>query len=267
MTPEPIMLPPLIEPMTPVAPLPVPLVRLTLTPHEIEIVPGREAFIQVLIANQGQQTERFYLRVEGLPPDWVTVPENRLTLGPGQQDILQINVLNTLSKGTEPGQRTFIVRVSPESAPDIVSVVTGYVHIKESISFLAELEPTRVRPSAPMKVKVHNTGNMEATFTIMGRTADGEQTIHFQGQAGRLLLQPGQQGELPLTLQTASRPLIGKPQTIPFRVQVRASHGDSQVLLGQLDITPLLPIWLLVLGGLGCLLTTVLLLLLPSLLT
>ena len=267
MTPEPLILPPLIEPMTPVAPLPVPLVRLTLTPHEVEIVPGREAFIQVLIANQGQQSERFYLRVEGLPPEWVTVPENRLTLAPGQQDILQINVLNTLSKGTEPGQRTFIVRVSPESAPDIVSVITGYVHIKESISFMAELEPARVRPATPFKVKVHNTGNMEATFSVMGRMAEGEEQAQFLGQTGRLTLKPGQVGELPLTLQAGSRPLIGKPRIIPFRVQVRASHGDSQVLLGELDMTPLLPLWIWAMGGLGCLLATFLLLLLPSLLT
>ena len=132
--PEAMTLPPLLEPMTPVSPLPVPLVRLTLIPNELKLMPGREAFFQVVIANQGQMAERFYLRVEGLPPDWVSIPENQLFLEAGQQDILQINVLNTLDKNIEPGQRTFIVRVSPESAPDIVIAVTGYVQIEPCIS-------------------------------------------------------------------------------------------------------------------------------------
>jgi len=236
-------IPPLIEPMTPVSPLPVPLVRLTLVPTEIEIVPGREAFIQVIIANQGQMAERFYLRVEGLPAEWVSIPENKLFLEPGQQDILQINIMNTLDKTIEPGQRTFIVRVSPETAPDIISVVIGHVHIKECISFTATLEPERVRPHIPCHIHIHNLGNIETAFSIMARADETDAPLQFVGQAGRVVLAPGQQGSLPLTIETTARPLWGKRQNIPFRVQIRASHGDSQIKLGQLEIVPMLPLW------------------------
>lgn len=240
---EPMITPPLIEPMTPVSPLPVPLVRLTLVPMEIEIVPGREAFIQVIIANQGHQAERFYLRVEGLPADWVSIPENKLFLEAGAQDILQINIMNTLDKTIEPGQRTFVVRVSPETAPDIISVVTGHVHIKECISFTATLEPERVRPHVPCHIHIHNQGNIETAFSIMARSVETDAPLQFVGQAGRVVLAPGQQGSLPLTIETASRPLWGKRQNIPFRVQIRASHGDSLVKLGQLEIVPMLSLW------------------------
>jgi len=237
-------IPPLIEPMTPVSPLPVPLVRLTLVPTEVEIVPGREAFIQIIIVNQGQMAERFYLRVEGLPAEWVSIPENKLFLEPGQQDILQINIMNTLDKTIEPGQRTFIVRVSPETAPDIISVVTGHVHIKECISFTATLEPERVRPHVPCHIHIHNLGNIETAFSIMARADEVDVPLQFVGQAGRIVLAPGQQGSLPLTIETASRPLWGKRQNIPFRVQIRASHGDSQIQLGQLEIVPMLSLGL-----------------------
>ncbi|MBK9051326.1 MAG: FHA domain-containing protein [Chloroflexi bacterium] len=243
---EPMSGPPLIEPMTPVSPLPVPLVRLTLVPSELEIVPGKEAFIQVIIANQGHQAERFYLRVEGLPADWVSIPENQLLLEAGAQDILQINIMNTLDKTIEPGQRTFIVRVSPETAPDIISVATGHVHIKECISFAATLEPERVRPRVPCLVHIHNLGNTETAFSIMARSVETDAPLEFVGQAGRVVLAPGEQGSLPLTIETPLRPLWGRRQNIPFRVQIRASHGDSQIKLGQLEIVPVLSLWSLV---------------------
>lgn len=262
--PEAMTIPPLIEPMTPVAPLPVPLVRLTLIPNEIKLMPGREAFFQVVVANQGQSAERFYLRVEGLPPDWVSIPENQLFLEAGEQDILQINVLNTLEKNIEPGQRTFIVRVSPETAPDIVSAVTGYVQIEPCISFYAELKPERVRPHTSCMVQIHNSGNVTTTFSILSRTETENETVQFAGQSEQLTLIPGQTGHLPLTIKTTTRPLWGKQKTIPFRVQVRASHGDSQIKVGQLDIIPIFPIWLLLTTGFICLLLTLLLIFLPN---
>ncbi|MCL4869701.1 MAG: FHA domain-containing protein [Anaerolineae bacterium] len=257
---------PLIEPMTPVSPLPVPLVNLTLIPTMVEITPGQESFIQVLITNQGQMAERFYLQVEGLPPTWVSIPENRLVLEAGEQDVLQINLLNTLERAVEPGQRTFIVRVSPETAPDIVTVATGYVQIKENISFTATLTPEQVRPQQPCVVQIHNLGNIETTFALLARTSDNETPLQFTGQAERLRLAPGQQGSLPLTIWTSTRPLWGKPQTIPFRVQIKASHGDTQIKVGEIEIPPIMPLWVLLATGLFCLLITLFLLLLPQLL-
>ncbi|MBP8000184.1 MAG: protein kinase [Chloroflexi bacterium] len=255
--------PPLIEPMTPVSPLPVPLVRLTLIPVEIELTPGRESFIQVVVTNQGQHPERFYMRVEGLPPEWVSIPENQLYLEAGAQDILQINILNTLEKNIEPGQRTFIVRVSPETAPDIISVVTGYVNIKESISFATEMMPMAVWPGSSCTIHIRNLGNVETTFSLLARANDLADSLSFTGQGERLVLAPGQEGDLSLTVQMSTRPLMGRQKAIPFRVQIRASQGESQVKVGQINITPVIPWWWWLAGGTLCLLTSLLVLLLP----
>ena len=100
-------------------------------------------------------------------------------------------------------------------------------------------------------------------FSILARSHDGEESLQFDGQAGKLTLAPDQEDTLPLTVLTPTRPLWGQRQTIPFRVQVRANHGESEIKVGQLDIMPVFPIWLLMLTGLVAVFLILLLIFFP----
>jgi hypothetical protein len=128
-----------------------------------------------------------------------------------------------------------------------VAAVSGRVVVKPFERFAADMQPARLRNGGISRVLVINEGNVESTYTVTGR--DPADAIRFEGQRGRLKLDPEQKGTVDLHIRPKARPFLGRGMLLPYEVQVVAASGARQSLAGQLDVRPILPSWVPVVFG------------------
>jgi serine/threonine protein kinase len=109
--------------------------------------------------------------------------------------------------------------------------------------FSIDMRPKRLTSGGTCRVLVRNEGNSEVTYSVLGR--DSSQAIAFEQDRTTLRLAPDQRGTVDLELKAAERPLFGSGKSLSFEVRVASTSGDQQALAGQLDVRPIVPIWVL----------------------
>jgi serine/threonine protein kinase len=221
---------------------------LVVTPTNLEVPAGSRADIQVELFNQGMTVDHFRLQVEDLPDEWVTLAQDSVQLMPGSQGTLPITVHPPQDSSAPAGEYPYRLVASSLANQADVATVSGRVIVQPYERFTADMQPTRLRNSGLGRVLVINQGNIESSYTIVGR--DPADAVHFEGQRGRLKLEPGQKGTVDLRIRAKHRPFLGRGTLLPYEVQVVGPANSRQTLQGQLEVRPILPPWVLPLLGL-----------------
>jgi hypothetical protein len=220
-----------------------------ITPTNVDVAPGGRADVQVQLLNQGMTVDHFRLEIEGLPPDWVTIHQKSIQLMPGSEGFMTLTIHPPQASEAPAGAHPYRLVVHSATNPNESAAIAGQVIIKGYERFRVDMRPARLRHGQMTRVLVINESNAEMNFTILGR--DPAEAIEFEGQRGRMKLEPGQKGTQDLVLTAKNRRLIGSPITMPFEVQVTAPSGARQTIPGQLEAPARLPSWVpIVLGGL-----------------
>jgi hypothetical protein len=218
----------------------------TIQPTQVEVAPGGQAPIQVTLLNQGVTVDHFKVRVEELPGDWHTIPQDTLQLMPGSQGALSLIIHPPSRAAARAGVYHYRIVVTSTQGRETASA-EGQVVVRPLERFTSDIRPARVPNGGVCRVLVRNDGNAPASYTIVAR--DPADLLRFGNSPGRLELEPGEKGTHDLH-PAARRPLTGAPASLPFEVQVTSHAGDRQVKSGQLEVRPLLPPWALPLLGL-----------------
>jgi eukaryotic-like serine/threonine-protein kinase len=211
-------------------------------PTNIEVIPGGRADVQVELFNQGMTVDHFHLKSDGLPPEWTSIPQSTIQLMPGGRSMLPVTVHPPQSALARAGSHPYRLVIQSASNPGETATLTGQVILKPFERFTADMRPARLPHGGLARVLVINEGNAENTFTVIGR--DPADRIRFEGQRGRLKLDPGAKGTLDLKLAAKERPWLGRTDSWPFEIQVKTASAMPKSLPGQLEVPARLPIWL-----------------------
>ena len=215
-------------------------------PTNTELSPGQSSEIQVELLNQGSATDHFLLKVEGVPPSWVTLPHDAIQLQPGAQSSLPVTIHPPKNSSARSGQHRYRLVVVSQNNPQEQAAVSGTVQIRPFTQFAIDMRPRELTNNGLCRVLVRNDGNYDATFNLSG--GDGAKAVQFEQPTQQITIPAGGKDTVDFQVSSAERPFTGNPRTHPFTIQV-SSGPETQALQGQLTTKPILPGWLIPVFG------------------
>ncbi len=215
-------------------------------PTNTEISPGQTAEIQVELLNHGSSADHFSLKLEGLPPSWVSLPDEAIQLRPGAQSSLPVTIHPPKNSTARSGQHRYRLVVVSQRSPSEQAAVSGTVQIRPFTQFAIDMRPREVTNNGVCRVLVRNDGNFDATYSLTG--SDGTKAVQFEQASQQITVPAGGKDTVDFQVSSAQRPFTGNARTNPFTIQV-SSGPETQTLQGQLTTKPMLPGWLLPLFG------------------
>jgi serine/threonine protein kinase len=214
------------------------------TPH-IQVAPGSSTTLSVEVVNQSNLVDHFKVELSGLPAGWVTQPTAPLHLLPHNRDTTSITLSPPLSSSSSSGEHAFEVRVTAR-AQSVFSVATqGALTVSPFHSFVADLQPERIKGRGYAELTLHNTGNTPGIYTILAR--DREQAMRFGVDGKQFTLPAGYTEHIPIRIKSKKRPILGSAQALPFEITITPTildqPGEPQSRRGELVVRPIFPIW------------------------
>ncbi len=210
----------------------------------ITVEPGKQVSVKVDVENRTTTEDRVTLRVHGVEPAWITVPEEFVTAPPQQTVSVPFTIHPPRGLAALPtGRQRLRVEVVSQRHPNARAGVSAALNISEFVAFEASLDPPELRLPGRTVVTIRNTGNTPAEFKVMGR--DIQQVIRFRGEREGIQLQPRQVANIELALESRQANWFGEGDAYPFDIEVTASEGGKRTLPGEaiarsLISTPLL---------------------------
>ncbi len=107
---------------------------------------------------------------------------------------------------------------------------------------VADLRPRHIRNKGVCRVLLLNKGSVATDITVAASAP--QSTLRFDAPTKQLVVVPGQKGVVDFFVEPRKRPFIGRRQTIPFRLHVNSRQHEWEQLQGQLDVKPMLSVWL-----------------------
>ncbi|MCB8982885.1 MAG: protein kinase [Ardenticatenaceae bacterium] len=210
-------------------------------PTHVDVTPGQRADMQVELFNQGMTVDHFSLNMEGLPANWVTLPEESLQLMPGARGSMPVSVHPPADSSAHSGQHRYRLVVTSRSDKQESAAVSGSVTVKPFTRFGLDMRPRQLKGSGAVRLLIRNEGNFDSTFNVVGR--DPGEAIDFKTPHTRIPIMAGSSATVDMVLSPKKRPFLGAKQTLPFEMQVNTASSDQQSIAGQLEVTPIIPPW------------------------
>jgi hypothetical protein len=213
----------------------------SLIPLTVRIAPDGYQSVQVRVTNESSIVERYQVLLEGLPLEWLTIPQSAVQLMPNQDTTFNFNV-GPLPPSAPAGVYPFRLILRSTSDPRVEGYAYGNLYVQPMANFTVEISPARLKNGGSAQIRLTNSGNIQQRFSVTGEDAEGR--VVFGESERSAALEPGAQDQIGLDVHPAARPLTGKAATVPYTVDVRPEHGARQSAQGKLEVTPLIPRWL-----------------------
>lgn len=214
------------QPPTGAAPLALHMAR-----NSITVEPGQRVEVKVDVENRGDHEDKVTLRVQGLDPEWVEVPDTFTAVPPHGTVSVPFAVQPPRGRGAPSGRQRLRIEVVSQRYPEAKVGVSAALTISGFVAFEAEMEPSELRLPGRTVVTIRNTGNAPAEFKIAGR--DLQQFVRFRGEREGIPLQPNQSANVELALEPRQTNWFGEGDTYPFEIEVTATRGGKKTLPGE----------------------------------
>ena len=224
----------------------------TLPPTEVEaplalhmarntfaIDPGKRLEVKVDVENRGDQEDRVSLRVQGLDPSWVEVPDEFVTVPPRQTVSVPFAINPPRGRGAPAGRQRVRIEVVSQRYPQAKIGISAALTLSGFVAFDADMDPPELRLPGRLVVNVHNTGNAAGEFRVSGR--DLQQFIRFRGERDGIKLQPNQTANIELALEPRETNWFGEGDVYPFEIEVASAQGGKKTLPGEAIARALIP--------------------------
>ena len=159
----------------------------------VEVDPGQEVLIKAEVANRGDVDDRVSVRVQGIPPQWITSPAGFVSVAAGETTDLAIGVRPPRSTSTAVGRQRMRLELISQRHPEVAQAATVNLVVNPFFAFAASLEPAQVRLPGTITIAVKNTGSAKGDFSIVAR--DAQEALEFTGEQGRIPLDVGQMAQ------------------------------------------------------------------------
>jgi hypothetical protein len=223
----------------------------TLDPVAVAVDPGSRATARLRVRNTGDTVEEYRLSIVGDPAGWSRIEPDTLRLYPGSEGSAEISFAPPRTPDAPAGPTAYGVRVEPRENPAVRDVLEGRVTVAPFTEVRAELVPPAIaaRFRGRAAVAVDNLGNTPLTASVGARDESGR--LSFDVRPGNVQVAPGRAAFVGLEISPQATRWTGGPETHRITVSVRRS-GDAAALElnGEFEQRPVLPAWLVAVGGL-----------------
>lgn len=232
------------DPIPPGPPLPIGEdVTVRLVPQALQVEAGDRIDAHVEIANRSALTEHFYVRIQGIPVEWVSIDQKPLQLNPGDGGSLPITIHPPRHHSASAGAHNLRLIVSSEERNKQIAYAMGTLVVNPFHSFSTDFSPNQLRRNGLVQISVANEGNNADSYTISGR--DKAEGLTFIPSSSSLAVGPGQSEGCEIEVRPRRSNFFGVSQTYPFEVNISSSNSQPQAKHGTLIHPPLVPVWML----------------------
>lgn len=235
------------------------------------VTPGDTVSVGFKLIHQGLEADTLHLAVEGLPAAWVSTTQPPLTLQPGDQKTVSIDIRPPRHFQSRAGRHPFKIHLESQPALSDTVVVDCVLTVEAFSQFNSVLTPPALSLGENVRLTIDNTGNIPDSYLLSWSGAgdnlgfawigdslpDNNPTIDERG-AVKLRIPAGQQVTLHFQPKlNTGLSLIGT-QVYPFQVTVESADGTRQAHSGEVTSQGLIPVWfvqlaILILVGTLCL--------------
>jgi eukaryotic-like serine/threonine-protein kinase len=210
-----------------------------MTRDKIVAEPGQRVEVKVDVENRGAQEDRVTVRVQGVDPTWVSVPEEFVPVASGQTVPVAFAIKIPRSRGTPTHRQRIRIELVSQRYPQLKIGTSADLVPGNFVTFDAKIEPADVRLPGRTLVTIHNNGNVAARFSITGREL--QQQIRFRGERDDIVLQPNQTANIELALDMRQTNWLGQGEIYPFEIEVATGNHGKKVLPGEAEAQAIIP--------------------------
>jgi len=213
------------------------------------VTPGESAATTLTVVNAGTVVEQFETSVKGVPPDWVTVQPDVVSLMPGAEAPVAIRFHPPRAFDSTPGPRDFFVSTVSTVSAEASGTATGSFDVGTFEEIGVALTPQRSETArkAQHRVTIVNQGNAPTLLTL--DASDPDEALAFRYPEDQFAVEPGETRVVDLGVRPRKMHWFGQPTPHPFTVTAKTSDDGDHKPSGTLVQKPVLPIWLLALAG------------------
>lgn len=213
-----------------------------LTESEIIVEPGQRVAVQLQLYNPTLREKRFSFTVEGLIENWFTIVEDNVVVAAQSAGFMTLALhpprLSSSTAGDYPF--TLILRdegeVENAGSPSIVAeTVPARLTVRPFPSFQVEISPAELNCGQAGIICINNCGNSSIELHVEAYETSSRVQLDISSE--QIVVGSGQATYVPIQATSKDRPWIGRPERLPFVVQV-ADNEIGQKIEGHLTIQP-----------------------------
>lgn len=213
----------------------------TFTRADVEIAPGATAFLELRVLSTAPYREPVSLIASGATASWATIQPRTLTLEPGEEQVVEVEVRPPRVPSTSSGPTSFSVRVVPHDHPDEATTAETIIVIApNSDRVVTLLQPALGgRRRATYDVVVDNHGNTVASCRLSLVDHSGRLDAIFDPPS--VGVEPGGGALVHMRLRAKHALWERRARMIPFRVDATQSGQLTASASGTFAQAPAIP--------------------------
>lgn len=219
-------------------------VGLRIDASQFTVTPGDTLSIPVVVINQGAYDETFHLSVDGISPDWVSLPVAALRLMPGEAREVAVLLQPPPGPTGRAGRHTFRIRAASQSDPSQVAEADAVLTVAVITQFTSDLNPRHLQSGRLARLRIHNLSNIPETFEVLFQS-HGQELEFVPVTAGPVHVMPGETVAYDFAVSPVRPTWLGGATQSPYTVLVRGSSGETQAHTGEVISRSLIPVWML----------------------
>lgn len=211
---------------------------------QYSVAPGQTLSIPVTIANRGMLEDTFYLSVDGLPQDWVSLSVSSLHLYPSDQRLVTLAITPPGLPSSRAGRYPFRLRVFNQAGAGQGMEVNLTLTVTAISQFVVDVNPRRIDSGKTARLRIQNLGNIQETYQIHFESQDG--SLEFiPSISGPITVAPGETAAIDFNVSRRGLHWFGTETIIPYTIIVRSAEGEGQTLSAEVSSRPVFPIWVI----------------------
>ncbi len=207
------------------------------TSRQLMVAPGSSVSATVTLRNEGGQEDHSQIRVQGVPPNWVTISPSTITLAPDETQEVEITIQPPLSPLSRAGTHSLVIQVISQQhlgqSNDIQQILT----VVPFSRFQCNLWPQELEDDQTTQLTIENHGNSTETLTIRPQLDQG---LAFEPEQAQIQVAPGEVETVDFRVFPERRPLVGRVEQTTFSLQISSSQGYVETVSGQLTYRAML---------------------------
>lgn len=224
-------------------------------PPVLSLVPGDESSCDLRIQNGGSRVDEFTFHVLGVAAEWTTVTPPRLSLLPGVEGIVRLELHPPRAPSSRSGTIPFGVRIVSAVDPSDTTIEKTDLDIAPFVEVGADISPrkSRGRRRCEHSLTISNLGNVETEASISAE--DPDRSIVLAADPPLVAVAPGERAAVSVRAQARHWIFTGSAESRPFTVTVGlsapglATPPATAVAEATFLQMPVVPRWALVLGA------------------
>jgi tRNA A-37 threonylcarbamoyl transferase component Bud32 len=203
--------------------------------------PGEAVSLPCTLYNQSQQVDAITLRLEGVPPAWVTTPPPS-DLYPDARQETTITVRPPAAPDSRAGDYPLRIFAESRNSRRKTLLQTLTLRILPYQRVTSMLNPMRIKSRQTAGVILENLGNAPQEFILTWSDPDNQ--LVFDPTNTTVKIEAGQRITVPYSARLRRRPWFGGSIPHPIAVNVAAAGDETVVHQATFTGAALLPRWL-----------------------